>query len=432
MTIDFNTNKSICPYPWIHSYVGSHYEKRLCCVSDDIDEFKKVPTKDFWNSDYMKNIRLRMLAGEKNNICHTCYEFEENNVKSLRQMSKEAYRHNNFDEMLKVNPDGSVDTNPVYFDYRTIYCNLQCVSCGYVYSSRHIELHNKMYYGGAPNIKLNVDMDFELGMLDEIVTSLRNKTCQNIYWAGGEPMLSHIHWGVISEMLKLREDKNYRNYIDYELFMHYNSNLTILNWKNKNIPELLKFNQPSIQASIDGTNETFEYTRDGAKWNNVKNNWIEYYTHLNKNKQMGIASVLHLPVLLDIDRWFDFFEKYEIKLYNHRYFSSIDYPSSFLDVRLLPQHIFDRIIGHAIERFEKCDMELAENSVSVLKSYIDDRERNKDHFNNIQTLIDCKEKTKLRDKYLITKRPFVDLIKITDRETYEWYQTIPVKGVKHA
>jgi len=431
MTIDTNINKTICPYPWIHSYIGSHYEKKLCCIADDIDEFKKVPTKEFWNSDYMKTVRLNMLSGQKNDTCHTCYELEELGIKTLRLMASEAYVDRDFDELFKTNKDGSINKNPEYFDYRTIYCNLQCISCGWTYSSKHISLHNKMWYGDDDNpnkIILNIDKEFEKVMLQEIIDSIRNKVCKNIYWAGGEPMLSHIHWGVISEMRRLRTNPEYTEYIEHGLQMHYNTNLTQLTYKNNSIPQLLEFNQPSIQASLDGTHETFEYTRDGAKWVDVEKNWHEYYKYLNKYKLMGIASVLHAPVIIDIDRWFDFFEQFDLLIYNHRYFHMLDMSSAFLDVCLFPKHIFDRVVGHAIERFENSSMRNAENSVAVLQSYIQERERNIDHYNNPESAIKCKAKTIFRDRYLITKRPFHEVLKIVDKEAYEWYQSIP-KGI---
>jgi sulfatase maturation enzyme AslB (radical SAM superfamily) len=211
--------------------------------------------------------------------------------------------------------------------------------------------------------------------------------------------------------------------------MHYNSNLTNLTWKSHNIPQILEFNQPSIQASLDGTHETLEYTRDGAKWSDVEKNWKEYYKYLNKNGQMGIASVLHSPVILDIDRWFDFFEQYDILIYNHRFFHSINTPSAFLDTCLFPKHIFDRVIGHAIDRFKSTGLRNGERSVAVLESYIQDRQRNIEYYNNPESAIECKTNTIHRDKYLKTKRSYGEVLKIVDQEAFEWYDSLPIRSI---
>ena len=427
MTIDTKQNKSFCPYPFYHSYIGSQYERKLCCISDDIVEHTKTSQKEFWNSEYMKNVRKKMLAGEKISECKRCYEFEDLGLKSLRLGSSQsvANEHTFAKLMEGYNYDtGEMELGPSYFDHRTIHCNLQCVSCGPPYSSTHQNLHEKMW---GSKIDFTIDMDFEDTYGKEIIDALVAKRCESIYWAGGEPMMSKMHWEVVEKLRELAADPEYSDYVE-NLRIHYNSNLTRLFWKGNHIPTLLEFYQPSIQASIDGTHETFEYCRDGAKWDSVQENWNQYYQKLNKRRQFGIASVLSLPVLLDIDRWFDFFSKYDITIYNHKYVCDIDtYPHSvqaLLDVRLLPQHIFDRVVGHAIDRFKTCGMPGADISISYLEAYITERNNNKDFFDNSDNLKIIKRNTHRRDQFLKTPRPSSQLFKLVDAETYEWFTNI--------
>jgi hypothetical protein len=148
MTINTENNKSICKYPWDHSYIGSQYERKLCCISDDIVSEEKTETKDFWNSAVMKDVRKKMIAGEKINACSVCYKNEEQNIESLRQQSWKSPQSE--EEMIaevvsKTNEDGSTLDLPTYFDYRTIHCNLQCISCGSLYSSKHASLFSEMW-----------------------------------------------------------------------------------------------------------------------------------------------------------------------------------------------------------------------------------------------------------------------------------------------
>ena len=135
MTINTENNKSICKYPWDHSYIGSQYERKLCCISDDLVSEEKKETKDFWNSSVMKDVRKKMIAGKKINACSVCYKNEEQNIESLRQQSWKGPENEEkliADVVSKTDDDGSVSELPTYFDYRTIHCNLSSgTNCGF-------------------------------------------------------------------------------------------------------------------------------------------------------------------------------------------------------------------------------------------------------------------------------------------------------------
>ena len=45
---------------------------------------------DSWNSNYMKNIRLKMIAGEKLKNCEKCYRAESEGLQSMRTTGKKA------------------------------------------------------------------------------------------------------------------------------------------------------------------------------------------------------------------------------------------------------------------------------------------------------------------------------------------------------
>lgn len=429
MTINTDTNKSICRYPWNHSYIGSQYERKICCISEDIHSAQKTKTSEFWNSEEMKKIRKKMIAGEKIDACNICYRNEEQNIESLRQQSwKDIVPEEQLiaDAISKTDEDGSVSDLPVYFDYRTIHCNLQCISCGTVYSSKHISLFNEMW-GRNPKMhpsgeEFVIDYEFEDSMAEEIIECLDKRRLTKIYWAGGEPMMSHVHWKVVEKLLEIQSvDPEYI----HKIFVHYNTNLTRLFWKGKLIPDLLKFYQPSIQASLDGTHETFEFCRDGASWDVVSANWKEYYSKLNDKKQFGLSSIMSAPVLMDIDRWFDFYEPYDPELHSHKLFGHINSHSSqgFLDIRLYPQEIFDRIINHAISRFENCSLRGRERTIAILESYKLDKAQNP-IFSNEEVRRSIKKKFEYREKFLIGKHTFESLTSIIDPEVRDWYLSI--------
>ena len=72
-------NKTFCMAPWTHTYLSPQMERRLCCSSREsstnfkqyIDTFDQTGNndkinlttlKEHWNSDYMKTVRLKLLA----------------------------------------------------------------------------------------------------------------------------------------------------------------------------------------------------------------------------------------------------------------------------------------------------------------------------------------------------------------------------------
>ena len=424
--IDVTTNKSICPYPWFHSYSGSRYERKLCCVSKEIYSAKKQTTIEFWNSDKMKQVRLAMLNGEKVNECQGCYELEEVGVSSLRQESSIQFGHELLEKTFAdIHPDGSIDQLPRYYDYRTIHCNLQCISCGPVFSSQHITLHDKRYPDNKS--KFSVDKEFEQSLTDEMVQGLINRRITDIYWAGGEPMMSVMHWTVMEKMKELAAiDSEWEEYI-MKIKIHYNSNMTRTTWKGNNVYQLLSsFKNLTMQVSIDGVAETFEYTRDGAKWDEVKTNWENAFaTGIN----LQIASVLSAPVIIDIDRWFDFFEPYGVYVFNHKFHTDLqDYPNrsqGMLDIRTYPKHIFDRVIDHAIKRFEGSkNLKNIDKSITILNALRIERERNSDFFDDPELIKKLKLRAEDRDNYHLTGKRFSTLLQQIDPEIYEWYMNI--------
>ena len=414
-------NKSLCVYPFNYTYVGpTDKERRLCCISGEIPGAREAGLVTFWNSDQMRQIRLDMLAGKPIKQCVECYKAEESNVASLRlqttfhdQVTATACFEN-------VKEDGSVTNFPSGFDYRTLQCNLQCLSCGPGLSSGHITLYKKMH---GPGIIIRNSPEFEVVLTNEILTSVREKNCKVLYWAGGEPMKSALHWEVMDEVFSLASDPNYADYLK-TIKIQYSTNLTILRWKDKSIPEFLGPLNVTLQASLDGVGETFEFLRDGASWEQVNTNWQEYFHHI---KNIGVTTVLTAPVIFDIDRLIAFVEQYQVPAFNIKLntgdMGKHSAWKSFLDIRCYPDHVFYPAIEHAIDKFNKCTTNGKQMSVDILTSLIHEREANKEVFTNISWIL-AKEQMLNRDKFLKTPRSFQDVLKIINSDAHDWYASI--------
>ena len=421
-------NKSYCPYPWMHSYLGSRYERKLCCISKDTpEEMFKTTQQEFWNSDYMKQIRLKMINGEEVSECVVCYKNERLGIPSLRLEQIDNY--NAPDELLNdfllsnTNSDnGEVSVLPIYYDYRTIECNLTCVSCGDTYSSAHALLNEKMH-NRAPTF--SPDRKFEEISVEEMVKGIIDKRITTIYWAGGEPIMSNLHWRVVETMLEYRQKTDYQEYID-SIDMFYNTNLTRAKWKGKLVSDLLTPLQPSIQASLDGTHETFEYTRDGAKWDEVETNFRDYYSKLNKKTNFGVATVLSAPVILDIERYLEFYSQFDVMLHPHYHFSEpfdANIMPALFNIRTFPEELFMPAIDSAIKLLKKYNMRNTEKAVSILKAYRGEHTLLIDNYNK-EFYQQVKAQTLYRDKFMHSNRSLGDLYKLLNNDVSEWYDSI--------
>ena len=81
-----NKPETMCLAPWVHTYLSPQTERRLCCASREpaqnftqyIDtasgtgRYIPITLEQHWNSDHMKSVRRRMLAGETLSECEVC------------------------------------------------------------------------------------------------------------------------------------------------------------------------------------------------------------------------------------------------------------------------------------------------------------------------------------------------------------------------
>ena len=72
--------------PWAHTYLSPQTERRMCCASREpaqnfeqyIDtgsgtgKYIPITLDEHWNSDHMRSVRRRMMAGETLPECEVC------------------------------------------------------------------------------------------------------------------------------------------------------------------------------------------------------------------------------------------------------------------------------------------------------------------------------------------------------------------------
>jgi organic radical activating enzyme len=257
---------------------------------------------DSWNSDYMKGIRLKMIAGEEVVNCKKCVDSESKGLQSMRTVNdKEKY-------INTTDADGSI---PYYPEALELHfgntCNLHCKMCSQQFS--HVigkELlkmgeHDpeflqwvKKESGVLNNWTGELNIAYDWYKNDQIKRSIFehvSKNVQSLVVIGGEPT-------IIGEFYELLEYCHSNNTLR-------DKNLTIttnMTNTNKNLSTWLgSVKSFMLHASIDGLAERNKYIRWPCDWNSVLKS-IDFYKQIIKKYNNGRFSFAPAIQLLNIDQ----------------------------------------------------------------------------------------------------------------------------------
>lgn len=302
------TSKTFCILPWVHLHATPTGTAAPCCIAksctslEGMGDTKRQSIIEIINSPKMKELRLDMLEGRFNNECKKCHEHEEKNVGSARQMFNNQFK-DLYDECLEnTNEDGSLKKFKMrYFDIRfNNICNFKCRTCNAGCSSQW-EQENLKYMPMFQPLPKNNDPNF----LQEIIDQVPN--IKMAYFAGGEPLITEQHYILLEEMIRSGKSD--------EIVLRYNTNLSNLNFKNKDLISLWgKFkNKIDLHASIDHYGERAEYIRHGTSWGQIEENILKIKQMPNVIYQ--INTVLSVFNLLTIDKFYEYM--YEKQLYTN-------------------------------------------------------------------------------------------------------------------
>ena len=242
--------------PWTHMSVWQTGDAYPCCIYDwnsPVDNINRNGLSGAWNSDKMRELRLRMLKNQPSEGCAKCINYDKQGIISYRHKFNTEYNHH-YDLVQTTHEDGTVDKmNLAYFDIRfSNLCNMKCRSCGPHFSSKWAEDIN-----GKPEV---VEINHP-EMWTEIETVLDN--IEEIYFTGGESLFMPQHYRLLDMLIQ--RGLNPR--------LTYNSNASRLSLKGKHIQEYWShFDRVFFCVSLDQIGTKAEYTRAGQKWDTVFDN----------------------------------------------------------------------------------------------------------------------------------------------------------------
>jgi organic radical activating enzyme len=168
-------------------------------------------------------------------------------------------------------------------------CNQACITCGHTLSSSWYDLNEKL---GRPQSDSKfiepTDKTIAFKLIDDNLDSVRD-----IYFAGGEPMISEYHWYTLEKLIESGRAS--------EVNLVYSTNCSTLSYRGKDVLEYWKqFKDVMIMASIDEVGERFNYIRWPGKWNKISVNLQKIHDSFEEvNKSVGWAKqkLVYLPVL---------------------------------------------------------------------------------------------------------------------------------------
>jgi MoaA/NifB/PqqE/SkfB family radical SAM enzyme len=296
---------------------------RFCCATNDnINNSKNnryninnTSMEHVWNSEHVRNTRLKMIAGEQIPECIKCVEQESRGYKSMRSTANKKINYDNTDK------NGTVLTMPntMELHYGNV-CNLKCRMCSQNYSNQIgkelLEIGNNdpeflqwviKQSGNVNNWTNNLSVEykwFENEKNKKKLNDFINKNISQLTVIGGEPT-------IIPEFYELFEHCDKNGTLGKKQFTIV-TNLTNINHKmTKWLPKLKNW---TIWASLDGIGERTEYIRYPSNFEKIKENLNFYKLILRQHKNGKIVfspaiQLLNIDQLDEMLEWFiDFSE----------------------------------------------------------------------------------------------------------------------------
>ncbi|HOY31055.1 MAG TPA: twitch domain-containing radical SAM protein [Bacteroidales bacterium] len=227
-----NVPGGLCVLPWIHLNIMPDGRVLHCCMNPDYldcaDYLSTQTIEEIWNGNYMKSLRRNMINGKKPAMCAKCYEQERCSGTSPRLNYNRYFRSKLKDIPVITHNDGSLDKIDLrYWNFRfSNRCNYKCRTCGIESSTNWLHDAKKLGWlsEDMPEKSITNESASRINYMD--IMRKHIDQIEEIYFVKKEPLLMDEHWQLL-EMLDERRK--------YHVLLHYNSNLSILKYRNKNI-----------------------------------------------------------------------------------------------------------------------------------------------------------------------------------------------------
>ena len=300
----------------------------------------------------------------------------------------------------------------ISFDYRfNNLCNFKCRMCGDMLSSsweaetrknKKIDKNNSPWMVSPLREQIKSFQDKQV--VEEFINAVETKQIREIYWCGGEPLMWDIHWKAMERIIEL-------DFAD-QVYVRYNTNLSRTSFRKSNLFDLLNyFKDWQVCASIDGTEHTGEYIRDGLNYEQWLRNFKEGLSVATHPRQMRLDFTITLLGLLELKNMFDLSQKLNTEILTKVMFTFSN--DEILSPLSLPKNLLHNIIDEALVYMEPKATNKQRALIDVLKN-----------LKTRETFTPTK-KGKLRQLWLdkIRKQDITKILK-QDKRILEWWKNI--------
>ena len=362
----------MCLAPWVHTYLSPQTERRMCCASREpaqnfeqyIDtdsgtgRYIPITLEQHWNSEHMRSVRRRMMAGETLSECEVCND-KLLNTNVYRDYFSHLFGHKLSQVYASTDAaTGYTSMDPVSWDYRfSNLCNFKCRTCGDMLSSAwetEEKTHNMVDWNNPKNNWMRPDLraqiaDFQENQVEaEFAAAVERHTVEEVYWVGGEPLMYEQHWRYMKRIVELGDGG--------KIYARYNTNLSRVDFRGNNLYRdiLDNIRDWQICASLDGTGQIGEYIRTGLDFSAFLNNFQQGIEHAKHSRQMRLDFTLTLPGMFEVDAIQQLAQQFQVELLAKVVFSFS--PNIVMSPLCLPRSLLEPWLDELIAQSTKESM----------------------------------------------------------------------------
>jgi hypothetical protein len=323
---------TMCFAPWVHTYLSPQTERRMCCASREpaqnfeqyIDtesgtgRYIPVTLEQHWNSDHIRSVRRRMMAGETLPECEVCND-KLLNTNVYRDYFTHLFGHKLSEIYQSTDAQsGHTAMAPVSWDYRfSNLCNFKCRTCGDMLSSSwetEQKQHNMLDTSNPKNNWMRADIRAQISRFQdsaveaEFAAAVEQHRVEEVYWVGGEPLMYEQHWRYMPRIIELGDGP--------KLYARYNTNLSRIQYRGVDLYRdiLSHIRDWQICASLDGTDKIGEYIRTGLDYEQFCGNFEAGLTIATNPRQMRLDFTLTLPGMFEVSAMESLAQRYGVQL----------------------------------------------------------------------------------------------------------------------
>lgn len=425
--------KNLCLAPWVHTYLSPQTERRMCCASREpaqnfaqyIDtasgtgRYIPVTLEEHWNSEHMRSVRRRMMAGETLPECEVCNN-QLLNTDVYRSYFNRMFDHKFSEIWTATDENGYTTMKPVSWDYRfTNLCNFKCRTCGDMLSSSwesEQQQHNMINWADPknnwmrPDIRQQISKFQDTQIEQEFAQAVEEHRVEEVYWVGGEPLMYEQHWRYMRRIIELGDGRN--------VYARYNTNLSRIDYRGCNLYNDILSNVRDWQicASLDGTGAIGEYIRTGLNYDKWLENFMEGLTYSTHRRQMRIDFTLTLPGLFEVVKIQQLADSLDVDILAKVVFSFS--PDIILSPLALPRHILDQTINQILP--------LTRGALSDVLQQLKNRPTFEEQWPDTFAESLAKGKARVLQLEKIRGDTYtMDHILQPNKEIYDWWKAIP-------